>query len=315
MNLTQGAIRSAINTLSLVAPSTAGRVAFEIWRRPMTRGRVRPAERAVHEAARTGVLSIGGRDVVTYEWGDGRRPVLLVHGWRSRASRFADFVTRLLELGYSPVSYDALGHGGTASATGTMSSMGAAGTILDHESIIRRLAERHGTFEGVVANSLGAVMALYALRQGVAAKRMVTISGVCEFDYLVDAFCAELGLRPRVERALRRTIERRLFAADPTIWARFSAADPTGWTDGPVLVVHNADDPVVPPAQAGLLAGAYGVRARRIETTGLGHRGMLADPQVIEDSVAFLTGSSADTAAPRLVLPAESEPSTPSPAN
>ncbi|MFC4565458.1 alpha/beta hydrolase [Nocardiopsis mangrovi] len=288
MHPTSAAARSIINTLAAASPRAAGRVAFELWRRPLVRGRVRAAEHAVHTAARRRVLDIDGRDVITYEWGDGRRPVLLVHGWRSRASRFSGFVSRLLELGYSPVSYDALGHGGTA---------GPAGTILDHQAIIRRLAERHGRFDGVVAHSLGVPFALYALRHGVAAGRVVAISGVCEFDYLVDAFCSELGLRPGVDRALRLAIERRLFAGDPGIWSRFSAADPAGWGDGPLLVVHNDTDTVVDPAQAGLLTAAYGPRARRIATTGLGHGRILSDPRVIEDAVAFLAEPS--TAAPR----------------
>ena len=276
MSLAVKSIRAGTNAASFVAPGVAGRLAFQLWRRPLVRGRVRPGERAIHEAARVEVVE----GVVTYAWGDGRRPVLLVHGWRSRASRYAAFVARLLELGYSPVSYDAPGHGDTP---------GRAGTILDHQRIIRALAERHGTFEGVVAHSLGVPFALYAVREGVAARRVVTISGVCEFEYLVDAFCKELRLRPRVNQALRRSIERGLFEGDGDIWTRFSGVRPA---ECDLLVVHNDLDEVVDPAQARLLVAAYGSRARLVETTGLGHHRILSDAAVIDEAMGFLTAAS-----------------------
>ena len=101
------AVGAGLRAIGAVSPRLAGRVAFELWRRPMARGQLRSSEREVHEAARVEIVD----GIVTYAWGDGRRPVLLVHGWRSRASRYAGFVTRLLELGYSPVSYDGPGHG------------------------------------------------------------------------------------------------------------------------------------------------------------------------------------------------------------
>ena len=91
-------------SLKVLPPAIAGRVAFELWRRPFKRGQVRESEREIHEAARVEVVD----GIVTYAWGDGSRPVLLVHGWRSRASRYSAFVARLVELGYTPVSYDAV---------------------------------------------------------------------------------------------------------------------------------------------------------------------------------------------------------------
>jgi pimeloyl-ACP methyl ester carboxylesterase len=216
--------------------------------------------------------------VVTYAWGDGSRPVLLVHGWRSRASRYAGFVERLLALGYSPVSYDAPGHG---------DSPGPIGSILDHQRIIRGLEERHGPFEGVIAHSLGVPFALYAVREGVGARRLVMISGVAEFGYLADVFCAELGLGPRINKALRRSIERGYFDGDEQIWTRFSVA--TGNAD--LLVIHNDEDEVVDPGQARVMLRAYGPRAHFLPTTGLGHRRILSDPAVITEAVAFLQDS------------------------
>jgi pimeloyl-ACP methyl ester carboxylesterase len=255
----------------MFSPRLAGRLAFELWRRPLARGRVREAERAVHDAARVEVVD----GIVTYAWGDGRRPVLLVHGWRSRASRYAGFVTKLLELGYSPISYDGPGHGDTTIAMGT---------ILDHQRIITRLAERFGDFEGLIAHSLGVPFALYAVRRGVAAGRIVSISGPAEFGYLVDKFGAELGLGTKVKDRLRREIERGLFGGDPEIWAKFSV----GPGDADLLVIHNDVDDVVDPSQVPVLLASYGPQATFSPKTGLGHSRILSDPAVIEEAVSFL---------------------------
>ncbi|MFI6831190.1 alpha/beta hydrolase [Kribbella sp. NPDC050241] len=264
-------IRAGLSAVERFSPRLAGRLAFALWRRPLGRGRVRESERAIHEAARVEVVD----GVVTYTWGDGRRPVLLVHGWRSRASRYAGFVARLLELGYSPVSFDAPGHGETP---------GPIVSILGYQRIIRGLEERHGPFEGVIAHSLGVPFALYAVREGVAARRLVMISGVAEFGYLADTFCRELGLGPKTNKALRRSIERGYFDGDQQIWDRFSVAT----ADADLLVIHNDEDDVVDPRQARVLLRAYGPRAHFLATTGLGHRRIMTDPEVITEAVAFL---------------------------
>jgi pimeloyl-ACP methyl ester carboxylesterase len=275
------AVRLTLNGLYRIAPAAAARLAFELWRRPGPLGAVRPAEREVHEAAQVSAVEHQGRRATTYAWGDGQRPVLLVHGWNSRASRFADLVKALLDRGYSPVSYDAFGHGGTG---------GGAGTILDNQAVIKALANRHGPFEGVIAHSLGVPFALYAVREGVPVHRVVAISGVSDFGYLVDTFCTKLGLHPSLNQRLRRRIERSLFDGDAGIWDRFSAGTSAGCD---LLIVHDAVDYTVDRGQAGLLAAGYGDRATLIETTGLGHSRILHDPTVIEAAVAFLGAEAA----------------------
>jgi pimeloyl-ACP methyl ester carboxylesterase len=267
-------IGTGLQAIGAVSPRLGGRLAFGLWRRPVARGRVRDSELDVHTAAR--VEDMDG--VLTYAWGDGARPVLLVHGWRSRASRYAGFISRLLELGYSPVSYDAPGHG---------DSPGPIVSILGHQRIIRALEERHGPFEAVIAHSLGVPFALYAVKEGVATKRLVMVSGVADFGYLADSFCRALGLGPKVNQRLRRQIERGYFDGDHTIWDRFSVAP--GKT--PLLVVHNDEDDVVDPEQARVLLLNYGEQAHFHPTTGLGHSRILQDPAVIAEAVAFLQDS------------------------
>ena len=274
MTQLQEAVGSGLTATSRIAPGVAGRLALELWRRPGRPVPVRAAERAVHEAARTSYVDHPRGRVTTYAWGTGERPVLLVHGWGSRASRWSELVAALLAAGRSPVAYDAWGHGATP---------GRVGTVVDHHGVIEELARRGGGFEALVGHSFGVPVTQYAAREGVAADRLVAISGMAEFGYLVDTFCTTLCVPDRVNGGLRRAIERSYFDGDAGIWDRFS----TRAGDRDLLVVHDAADRVVDRAQADLLRAAYGDRATLLETSGLGHSRILSDPGVVQ-AVEFL---------------------------
>ncbi|MER5307381.1 alpha/beta hydrolase [Streptomyces sp. NPDC002773] len=273
-------IRTALNATARVAPGPAGRWAFHLFVRPLGRARVRPEEQPLLASARTGHLQVRGKDVVTYAWGDGRRPVLVVHGWSSRASRLTALIEALLACGYSPVAFDAPGHG---------DSSGRASNIVEYRETIRELHARHGDFEAVVAHSFGVLAALFALRDGVRTARFVGLGGVGSFDLLLAGFRAGLGLDERVVRCMRDHVERRIAPGEPGIWDRFGADRDPGELGAPVLLFHDEGDDMVPLAQARLLARAHGDRARLVVTRGLGHRRILTDPAVVAEAVEFLT--------------------------
>ncbi|WP_217189171.1 alpha/beta hydrolase [Streptomyces buecherae] len=252
--------------------SDEGQRLFDLFRRPQGRSRPRPGERAAMEGARWGRLTVGDTAVVTYRWGDGARPVLLVHGWESRASRYAKVVTRLLELGYSPLAFDAPGHG---------ESDGDSTTLTEYRDAIGQLHEAHGPFEAVVAHSFGVTASFLALRDGVRARRVVAISSVPDFGYVVDAFCAHTGLTPRLRDELRHRIERDLYPGEADPWARFSVLTGVADPRPPLLLVHDEDDEAVGPEQARRIAAAYGERARTLTTRRFGHRRILGSPQLV----------------------------------
>ena len=265
-------IGTSLNATARVAPTLAGRLALELWRRPGRVAAVRPEERSVHDAATRGTV---GR-VAVYAWGDGARPVLLVHGWGARASRFADLVTALLDAGLSPVAYDAWGHGATP---------GPVRTIPEHRVVIDELERRHGPFTGVVAHSFRRAGGAVRRTPRLAVDRVVALGGMGDFGYLVDSFCDRLGLRPPLDRELRGAIERVYFDGDGGIWERFSARPLPGRD---VLVVHDAGDAVVARAQADVLVAALAGGTRLVETVGLGHGRILRDPATVEETVAFV---------------------------
>lgn len=282
-------LSTTLNITARVAPGPVGRVAFALFVRPLGRPKVKPAEAEVMARAVTGRLVVDGIPVTTYRWGDGDRPVLIVHGWTSRASRFAGFVEALLADGRTVVSFDAPGHG---------ASGGRATTILRQREIIRQLHLRYGEFSAVLAHSFGVVSTFFALRDGIRADRIAGIGAIADFDFLADRFRTMLGVNQAVEDAMRRHIQRRLFPSEPDIWPRFDARHHPEEIPSEILLVHDADDDTAAPGQSRSLAAAYGERARLIETSGLGHRRILLDPQVIATTVKFLSATPSQNRAP-----------------
>jgi pimeloyl-ACP methyl ester carboxylesterase len=271
--------RNSLNTVSYVAPRLAGRFAFRLFTEPLRRAQVRPKEQEVHAQAEVRTLDVNGVDVKTYRWGDGRRLVLLVHGFEARGSSYATFVRKLSENGFTVLTYDAPGHG---------DSGGKGATILDHRAVIERLHELHGPFEAVIAHSFGVVCSFFAARDTVKVGRLVAISGVSEFDSLPDAFCAQLALRPAIGQDLRRRTEK-LFLPETDIWRRFSPVHRPEELTQPILVVHDEGDREVPVEHGRRIADTYGNQAKLIITTGLGHRRILVDESVVDSVLEFLT--------------------------
>ncbi|GHJ47609.1 alpha/beta hydrolase [Catellatospora sp. TT07R-123] len=270
-----------LNTAAVVAPPVGRNLAYRLFFRPTGRAKVHPREQDVHAAATVGQLDLDGVPVSTYAWGDGRRPVLLVHGWSSRGSRYAGMVSELLHRGYSPVTFDAPGHG---------DSGGSSTNLLQYERVMHLLQQRHGDFAAVVAHSFGVPCAFHALRTGLRADRLVAVSGPAEFDHLVTEFSRQLRLRPSLAEHLRVQSVRDIGV--PDLWERFSSVyEPTAVTV-PLLIVHDEDDDVVGVDHGRRLHAAY-PGSRLLVTSGLGHRRILGDPRIVGPVADFL-----DAAAP-----------------
>ncbi|MFF5449254.1 alpha/beta hydrolase [Streptomyces sp. NPDC012888] len=272
---------TTLNLASRLPPPLAGAVAFPVFVRPLGRARLRPAEHPLFAQAVTERIDLDGAAVTTYRWGEGERPVLVVHGWSSRASRLAGIIEALRARGHTVVSYDAPGHG---------TSGGRAATVLDMRTVIRRLHRRYGDFSGIVAHSIGVLATFFSLRDEVHADRVAAIGGVASFDHLVEQFRDRLGLRPAVGDALRHHVRHRLAPGEPGVLDRLDVRRrPEEISAAPVLLLHDTDDDTVPADQSRAMADAFGERAELVLTSGLGHRRILADPQVITRVAEFIT--------------------------
>lgn len=272
---------TAVRAADRVSPELAGRLAMPLFRQVRPALPVRPGDRAVHEAAERGTITVRGREVVTYAWGHGARTVLVVHGWRGRASQFGPIVRELRSEGLRVIAFDAPANGDSA---------GRHTDIRDFIAAIDELQRRHGMFRAIVGHSFGALAALTTVREGTATGGVVAIAGMADARYLVDSFADRVGMGPASADVLARRFAARVLPDVAEPFARFDAvADPL--PDGvPLLVVHDRGDREVAVGESMRLHAAHGERSRLVITEGAGHSRVLGADPTLDAVTAFVVG-------------------------
>lgn len=261
-----------------VAPALAARVLERVFFTPPRPRRSR-GEAVLHRGERF-FVRVEGRRVVAWRLGSGPA-VLLLHGWGGRAAQLSAFVAPLRERGFSVVAIDAPGHG--ASDRGRSSAPQFARALC-------AVADQTGAF-AVVGHSLGAAGAVLAVRDGLAVSRLVFLAPPAYPPGWWAPFAERLAIEPAVGDRVRSLSEQRLRLRWrdlhlPTL----AAAGP----DLPLLVIHDREDRSVPVEDGRAVAAAW-TGARLLETSGLGHVGLLRDPAVVAEAVEFLGAAGAPT--------------------
>ncbi|HEY5229377.1 MAG TPA: alpha/beta hydrolase [Galbitalea sp.] len=273
--------RAFVRIVGALAPPLMVAITYRMfWNlgKPMT---VRADALPVHTRAQRETLAIGERTAVVYRWGTGPETVLLVHGWRGRASQFAALIDALESPERTIVAFDAPGNG---------DSPGDRTDLRDYLAVIRAVADGAGGLDLLVGHSFGVMGIFVAVREGVRANRMVSIAGTADMNSAYATFAHALELPRRVDVRLRRKIERQVFDGDTGIWRRFvSELEPTDQT--PLLIIHDRDDRTVELSQAERIASAHLGPTTEVYTSGLGHTRVLSDPRVLQAIARFASES------------------------
>jgi pimeloyl-ACP methyl ester carboxylesterase len=221
-------------------------------------------------------VDAAGRTIAAWRWGRGPT-VVLVHGWGGRAAQLTSFVAPLVDGGFSVVAFDAPGHGESGRGLSSAPEFARAlRAVLAGEAV-----------HGLVAHSLGAAAAALALGDRLAGVRVVFLGPAADPPAWIPPFADALGLSPAVTDLLRQRSERRLGVP----WSALRLPDRARSMTAPLLVIHDRADREVPLRDGRAIAAAW-PGARLVETTGLGHNGVLRDPAVIAEAVAHVADRS-----------------------
>ena len=274
-------IRAAFRVLDRTAPGLAARWAERIWF-TLPRAGTHPPRRSVPPVpGQPFTVHVDGRRVVGETWGTGPA-VYLMHGWGGHSGQLAAFVAPLVAGGHRVVAFDAPSHGRSApGAYGPRSS-----SIPEFASALSTVVAAHGPAHAVIAHSMGATATAVALCDGLRAERVVLLAPMAGAASYARQFAMVLGLGDRTFRRLIARVERRVGAPmhhfDVPELGRAVAMPPT-------LVVHDRYDVSTPVSDGAAIAAAWpGARLR--VTSGLGHRRLLRDPDVVADVVRFVCG-------------------------
>jgi pimeloyl-ACP methyl ester carboxylesterase len=253
-------------------PVHGHRVAGEVWGEG-------PAKPPAGAAAGEGSGEAAGADPA----GPGRngRPVVyLVHGWGGWRWQLDALIDPLVEAGYRVVAFDAPGHGDSDPGP---EGPGRA-TIMDMADALAAVVAAHGPAHAIVAHSLGATAAAYAVRHGLPVGRLVFISPMADPLPYTRTFAGRLNFGEQIRTRLVARLERR-------IGMPMSAFDVPAMAGKvptpPLLLVHDRQDAETGWSDSAAIAQSW-PHARLLSTSGLGHRRILRAPAVVAEVVGFV---------------------------
>ena len=278
-------MRAAFRLLEHTAPGLGARWAERIWF-TLPRGSDPPRPRTARPAPGTPfALDFDGHEVIGEAWGDGP-PVYLLHGWAGHGGQLAAFAPPLVARGYRVVTFDAPSHGASApGAYGPRSS-----SIPEFAAALSAVAATHGPAHAIIAHSMGCTAAAVALSDGLPARRVALLAPMASPVTYARRFAAVLGFGKRTYRRLIARVERRVHAP----MHHFDVPE-LGHTVAmpPTLIVHDRDDTSTPVTDGAAIAAAWS-GARLHTTSGLGHRRLLRDPDVLAEVVDFVSAGPPD---------------------
>lgn len=268
------AIRQVFKALSFSTPRLTERIVEKLF---FTPGSYVPSadERRWLEQGEPFQARVHDRRICGWRWGAGPG-VLLIHGWSGRGIQLHRYIEPLIRTGRSAVAIDGPAHG---------ESEGRSTSYFEFTDVIRALiAPARGLrIQGIVAHSFGAAAVVNALAHQKAALKTVLLAPALQLRKTFFDNLERHGIAPRV-------YERVIAAYEARFGYNLERDDPhrrLGDLRSPVLVIHDRDDPVIAYADSEALCGRFGQVTLKT-TSGLGHRRMMADPDVVEAGVSHL---------------------------
>lgn len=225
-------------------------------------------------------------NITMYCWyGDNseeRRNVVLVHGWSSRAAKMAAFVEPLLDAGFNVFTWDQPAHGKSDGSTTNIGQMGQS---------LRNTVREIGPVYGLLTHSFGGMTAVTALGDAPESaagppfkvERLIMVSPMSNLYDLFVWWTEQMGVNEKARQLMHDRITKMVYYP----WIDHTIATLMPDYSLPKLVIHCQDDKEISYEDSQSLSETLS-DTQLILTSGLGHRRIRKDPDVIAQSIEFL---------------------------
>ncbi|QKX06576.1 alpha/beta hydrolase [Aquimarina sp. TRL1] len=214
------------------------------------------------------------KEINVYVYGASKKKVLLVHGWSGSGTQLSIIAERLLQNGYSTVSFDAPAHG---KARGKRSMMPY------FIEAIHQLEKSHGPFHAAIGHSLGGMSLLRASKDRLPVKKLIIIGTANSITAITKNFVRNMQLDQKVATIMKAYFDKK-FGEDMN---NYSGAVSAKEVSIPTLIIHDKNDVDVHYSAAHeihqVLKGS-----QLLITEKLGHRKILGNSGVIDKIISFI---------------------------
>ncbi|MGS2738400.1 alpha/beta hydrolase [Sinomicrobium sp. M5D2P17] len=261
--------------LQSLSPALATKFATKLFTSPLKYRLPKREQHMDEESKQTReIVPVLNKEIMVYEYGNGTKKALLVHGWSGRGTQLVKIADALRKAGYAIISFDAPAHGKAEGKTSNMSEFIDAALFLK---------EKYGPFDIAIGHSLGGMTVLNAAKRGLKIRRAITIgAGDMVSDIAVD-FVKALGLKEEIGHNLKTSFDKRVGFDINELSASVAARE----VNIPVLILHDEEDLDVPVSAAQNILQNLS-HGELMITKGLGHRKILGDARVIEKIITFI---------------------------
>jgi pimeloyl-ACP methyl ester carboxylesterase len=205
--------------------------------------------------------------------------VLLVHGWGGHAAQMLPLAKELQEQGMQVFLIDMPAHG---RSKGSQSSLPQFARAL--KFVTSRLTSEGNPLRALVAHSLAASAAAYAVSRGLETERLILIAPPASPHEFTRLFAKVFNIKESTRAAMQNHIE----LTEGVLMQHFEPSDVGMLIKQAVLIVHDTNDSIN-PFNDGLAFQAAIAGAKLLRTQGLGHRKILKAQSVLQDIASFIT--------------------------
>ena len=270
-------LRFMYSTIGPLFPDYFGKLAYEQWF-TTTRFKTPSYELPALTSATRETIKVNNQPVAVYIWQDKisepKATLLFVHGWTGRGTQIVNYIEKLNAIGYRVISFDGPAHG---------NSPGKQTSALEMTDTVLALNKQYGKFDAAITHSFGGMVLIYAMTLGLELDRCALICPPKDFQIILDNFQRILSLPDSVMQVMIR----KSFATYGQITR--DAVDAVSNVKNlkcKSLLIHDEDDTEIPWQSSEQITQAW-AGARFIKTSGLGHRRIIHDREVISNIVKF----------------------------
>lgn len=260
--------------LGLFAPQYAGKEAYKLWFYVPKIPQPKEARLITQNSTKETFLW-DGHKIQSYEWGDGDKIAILMHGWHGFAGQFYQYIPKLVERGYKVLTIDGPKHG---LSEGERSNLMYFSRAMQEFLKLRNIEK----VDLSISHSGGGLAISHAYAEaGIQTDKFILISPFNEFRETVvrKHFGSVLNLSDRILDELEKLA---VIEYGEDIW-HIARVDNylKGYKNTQFIFVHDQDDREIPIDQSYSLR-AFHPESIMIKTSGLGHRRILRNSTVTD---------------------------------